>query len=220
MLRGVQLLGLADFFKAPRGARRMTKAGAPMTQVRGIASRVTSIVLAAGLAAGQLISVASAAEPGPGDPNYKGHRGGGQPRQAAPAPQARPTPPPQAVRPSPPPQAARPAPPPVFSRSAPPVVSGPPPGFRVAPPRQQVYDGPPSRPQYNRDRRYDRGIAIGVGAAIIGATLGYRYYRGPDRDSVYDRCDRNFQEFDYDTGTFTNEDGDRELCPYLSRYLD
>ncbi len=178
--------------------------------VRGIAAQLTSIVMAAGLAAGQLISVANAA--GPDDQRQKGQRNG-QPRQAAPTPQ------PQA-RPTPPPQAARPSPPPVFSRSAPPVVSGPSPGFRVAPPRQQVFSGPPPRPHHDRNRRYDRGIAIGVGAAIIGATLGYRYYRGPNRDSVYERCDRNFPEFDYDSGTFTNEDGDRELCPYLSRYLD
>jgi hypothetical protein len=223
LFRVVRLLGIlrrfwrrqADFFKAPFGARRMTKkAGAPMTSVRGIASRVTSVVVAAGLAAGQLISVASAQQPI--DQHHKGQRNG-QPRQAAPqpqarptpTPQARPTPAPQAARPAPQPQAARQAPPLVFSRSAPPPVarSGPPPRYEVG-------------RRHERDRRYDRGIAIGVGAAIIGATLGYRYYRGPDRDSVYDRCDRNFPEFDYDTGTFTNEDGDRELCPYLSRYLD
>jgi hypothetical protein len=190
-----------------------------MTNLRGIVSRVTSAVVVAGLVAGQLVSAASAAEPQPGDPNYRGHRGGGQPRQATPTPQARPTPPPQAARPAPPPQAARPAPPPtVFTRSAPPPVarSGPPPVFSAPPPRVQ-YEAPR---RHDRDRRYDRGIAIGVGAAIIGATLGYRYYRGPNRESVYDRCDRNFPEFDYDTGTFTNEDGDREICPYLRPYID
>lgn len=87
------------------------------------------------------------------------------------------------------------------------------------PPRYEARRNDGDR-RYNRDRRYDRGIAIGVGAAIIGATLGYRYYRGPNRESVYDRCDRNFPEFDYDTGTFTNDDGDRELCPYLRPYID
>jgi hypothetical protein len=93
--------------------------------------------------------------------------------------------------------------------------------------QQPSYAPPPQqRPRYEAERRdggrryNNRGIAIGVGAAIIGATLGYRYYRGPNRDNVYDRCDRNFSEFDYDTGTFTNEDGDRELCPYLRAYID
>jgi hypothetical protein len=100
--------------------------------------------------------------------------------------------------------------------------------YRQAP--QPGYAPPPQRPRYEADRRaYDgdrgrrynnRGVAIGVGAAIIGATLGYRYYRGPNRDNVYDRCDRNFPEFDYDTGTYTNEDGDREICPYLRPYID
>ncbi len=201
------------------GAAHADRTGATMTSICGIVSRAASVVVAASLVASQLISAASAAEPKPGDPNYRGHRGGGQPRQAAPTPQARPTPPPQAARPAPPPQAARPAPPPaVFARPAPPPVmrSGPPPVFSAPPPRAR-YE---ADRRHGRDRRYDRGIAIGVGAAIIGATLGYRYYRGPNRESVYDRCDRNFSEFDYDTGTFTNEDGDRELCPYLRPYID
>jgi type IV secretory pathway VirB10-like protein len=69
----------------------------------------------------------------------------------------------------------------------------------------------------DRDRgdRIRRGVAVGAGIAIIGGVLGYNAYRGPSRDRVYDRCDRNFPEFDYDTGTFVNDDGDRELCPYL-----
>ena len=104
--------------------------------------------------------------------------------------------------------------------------TSPPPARVVIQPRPQPYARPaPPQQRYEArrndgDRRYNRGVAIGVGAAIIGATLGYRYYRGPSRDSIYDRCDRNFPEFDYDTGTFTNEDGDRELCPYLRPYID
>jgi hypothetical protein len=134
-------------------------------------------------------------------------------------PQGRPAQPPAARPQIGPPVAARPAPPQVIVRPNPP----PPAVARGFP--QPGYAPPPPRPRYEADRRdrdyrYNRGVAIGVGAAIIGATLGYRYYRGPNRESVYDRCDRNFPEFDYDTGTFTNEDGDRELCPYLRAYVD
>ena len=67
----------------------------------------------------------------------------------------------------------------------------------------------------DRGDRVRRGVAIGAGIAIIGGVLGYSAYRGPYRERVYDRCDRNFPDFDYDTGSFVNEDGDREICPYL-----
>ncbi len=87
-------------------------------------------------------------------------------------------------------------------------------------------DGGERRPEYrsgggrdyrdgDRGDRVRRGVAVGAGIAIIGGVLGYNAYRGPSRDRVYDRCDRNFPDFDYDTGTFVNEDGDREICPYL-----
>ena len=66
-------------------------------------------------------------------------------------------------------------------------------------------------PHYGQRRR----LALGTGVVILGGVLGYELYRGRDRDSVFDRCDRNFPDFDYDTGSFINEDGDREICPYL-----
>ena len=65
--------------------------------------------------------------------------------------------------------------------------------------------------------RYARRRNFGLGASvvIIGGLLGYEVYRGYDRDRIFDRCDRNFPDFDYETGSFVNEDGDREICPYL-----
>jgi hypothetical protein len=141
----------------------------------------------------------------PGDPGqYKK----GPPPQGKQAPvQARPAPQPQA-RTLPQPQRSAPA------ARAPAAV--PPGGPRYASPPS----GEPRRYESRRDegRSYRRGA--GVAAVIIGSTLAYRYFRGPNRDSLYDRCDRDFPDFDYDTGTFINEDGDRELCPYLAPYLD
>lgn len=67
----------------------------------------------------------------------------------------------------------------------------------------------------DRRDRVRNGVAIGAGIAIIGGVIGYNAYRGPYRDRVYERCDRNFPDFDYETGSFVNDDGDREICPYL-----
>jgi hypothetical protein len=165
--------------------------------------------LAAALLAAQTLAFGAVAETA--EPGHKG-------RQAAPAQRGGPPP------------AARPAAPtnrnglftPAPAQAARPPLQ--PQVYRQAP--QPSYVPPPQRPRYEADRHeggrryHNRGVAIGVGAAIIGATLGYRYYRGPNRESIYDRCDRNFPEFDYDNGTFTNEDGDREICPYLRPFID
>jgi hypothetical protein len=188
------------------------------------ASRLCMAVVMAGIAALQLHAPNALAEAGERDPSLATRgaplRQGVQPQQQRqPQQQQRQSPPIGTVLgrlPSgPPPQVARTAPPPVARHLPQPSYSPPPPR-----PRYEVERRHDGGRRHDGDRRYNRGIAIGVGAAIIGATLGYRYYRGPNRDNVYDRCDRNFPEFDYDTGTFTNEDGDRELCPYLRAYVD
>ena len=120
------------------------------------------------------------------------------------------------------------------SRPTSPVVSRPlQPERRVEPPRQERVERPRQRyeperrvvqPRYESNRGRDgdgdgdrrRRVYQGAGAAvIIGSIIAYSAYRGPNRDSVYARCNRNFPDFDYNTGTFENEDGDRETCPYL-----
>jgi hypothetical protein len=176
--------------------------------------------LAAALLTAHSLAFGAVAEPT--EPEHRGGRSGQYQQRVAPPPAARQAPGGTVVGrlpTAPAPQAARPQQQQVFRPAPPPPVAR---GYQqpsYAPPPQQ-------RPRYEAERRdggrryNNRGVAIGVGAAIIGATLGYRYYRGPNRDNVYDRCDRNFPEFDYDTGTFTNEDGDRELCPYLRAYID
>ena len=65
--------------------------------------------------------------------------------------------------------------------------------------------------RYGRQRRF----ALGAGVVIIGGILGYELYRGRDREDVFERCDRTFPDFDYNSGSFVNEDGEREVCPYL-----
>jgi len=168
------------------------------------ARRLMSLLAFTGFALGMVVPLAATQAADPGEPGQ--HKSGQPPAKQAPA-QVRPAPQPQArTAPQPP-------------RSAPTVrapVYAPPGGPRYTPPP----NGEPRRYETRRDegRSYRRGA--GVAAVIIGSTLAYRYFRGPNRDSLYDRCDRNFPDFDYDTGTFINEDGDRELCPYLAPYVD
>ena len=151
-----------------------------------------------------------------------------QPGQCSYQPPAARRAPPPAAQPAPPPPAARVAPQPQFRPAPPP----PQPIARAPQPQQRAYptarapqeavrrSGGEYRSEYrggygrDRDRRYT-GPAIAAGAVIIGSIIAYSTYRGPNRDAVYARCDRNFPDFDYDTGTFVNEDGDRETCPYL-----
>jgi hypothetical protein len=178
-----------------------------MTLLRQITTYATIVGMLAAFA--PLSGPASAAEPEHQHKNHKAQQGKAPP---APAPQQRAyTPPPQ----------PRPTSAPVHAQRQPsrdPVAS-----YRPAPTPQPRYEARGRHHDGDRGRRgggYNAGVAAGVAAIIIGSTLGYRYYRGPSRDSVYDRCDRNFPDFEYDTGTFVNDDGDRELCPYLRAYVD
>jgi len=155
-----------------------------------IVRRITGLAVAGALTASQLATMPAFAET-----NYHPHSGG--------RPQA-------ASRPAPRPTISAPA----MARSAPParIVAGPPARTVVAPPHRDFARGGDRDHRDYRGRRFAGGLGA---AAIIGSIIAYSAYRGADRDSVYDRCARNFPDFDYDTGTFQNEDGDRETCPYL-----
>jgi hypothetical protein len=181
--------------------------GLPMSVLRQITTYAAVLGMLAAMS--PITGPASAAEP---DPNHRNHKGQGnkpaaatQQRGGGSTPAPRPAPAPPQVRINPAPVARAPSPQQVY-RPAP-----------TPPPRYEARGR-----DYNDGRRRDRNryIGAGVAAVIIGSTLGYRYYRGPSRDSIYDRCDNNFPDFEYDTGTFINEDGDRELCPYLRPYVD
>jgi BA14K-like protein len=43
--------------------------------------------------------------------------------------------------------------------------------------------------------------------------VGSRFSRASRSD--LQRCADRFDSFDWDTGTIENEDGEREICPYL-----
>ena len=81
---------------------------------------------------------------------------------------------------------------------------------------------------------YGRGIALGLGAAIVGGVIaneiyrpraGYYYddyaYDGPYyRPSQYagggrELCAQNFRSFEWNTGLYTTYGGEKRVCPYL-----
>jgi len=83
-------------------------------------------------------------------------------------------------------------------------------------------------------RHYGRGVALGLGAAIVGGIIaneiyrpraGYYYddyaYDGPYyRPSRYagsgrELCAQNFRSFEWNTGLYTTYGGEKRVCPYL-----
>jgi hypothetical protein len=87
-----------------------------------------------------------------------------------------------------------------------------------------------------RGRRggFGRGLAIGLGAAIVGGIVANEIYRPRPGyyydDYVYDGpyyypsrysgdprvlCAQNFRSFEWNTGLYTTYSGDKRVCPYL-----
>jgi hypothetical protein len=83
-------------------------------------------------------------------------------------------------------------------------------------------------------RHYGRGVALGLGAAIVGGIIaneiyrprpGYYYddyaYDGPYyRPSRFagdgrELCAQNFRSFEWNTGLYTTSGGEKRVCPYL-----
>lgn len=83
-------------------------------------------------------------------------------------------------------------------------------------------------------RRHGRGIALGLGAAIVGGIIANEIYRprrgyydddygyeGPSyRPSGYaggarELCAQNFRSFEWNTGLYTTYGGEKRVCPYL-----
>jgi hypothetical protein len=90
------------------------------------------------------------------------------------------------------------------------------------------------RGYYRGGRGWGRGVAIGLGAAVVGGIIAneiYRpragyYYDDYAYDGPYYRpsrfagdartlCAENFRSFEWRTGLYTTYDGDKRLCPYL-----
>jgi hypothetical protein len=82
--------------------------------------------------------------------------------------------------------------------------------------------------------RHGRGIALGLGAAIVGGIIANEIYR-PRRGYYYDDygydgpyyrpsgysgsgrelCAQNFRSFEWNTGLYTTYGGEKRVCPYL-----
>ena len=166
--------------------------------------RIAGFAVVVGLISVQWAAVAPAYAVEPGNDRLEHQRHSGPLAKQAPAPQSR------AIAAAP----SRPVPPPIIRNQQLDRLRSEPlrPRLEVVRPRYEAERRGGERRDHDRGRYMARGVG---GAAIIGSIIAYSAYRGPNRDGVYARCDRDFADFDYDTGTFVNEDGDRETCPYL-----
>ncbi len=153
--------------------------------------------LALGLMASNVVVFADAAS-AQERPQYGQHRGA----KPAAAPAAKPA-------------ARAAAPSPHFARPAHPQIrqGAPSPGRYVAPPVVRHAAPAPERHREAPRRGYG-WRPWGYGAAAVGAVIvGSRFARASRSD--LQRCADRYDSFDWDTGTIENEDGDREICPYL-----
>lgn len=72
-----------------------------------------------------------------------------------------------------------------------------------------------------RGRRHHRrhgngnGAAALFGAIIAGTLIAAAVREGRADEHDLRRCDEDFPDFDYETGTYINRYGDERICPYL-----
>jgi BA14K-like protein len=62
------------------------------------------------------------------------------------------------------------------------------------------------------------GLAIGLGAAIIGGIILSEAARAEHRSNNsgdWERCAQTYRSFERSTGMYTGYDGERHTCPYL-----
>jgi hypothetical protein len=62
------------------------------------------------------------------------------------------------------------------------------------------------------------GLAIGLGAAIIGGIVLSEAARAEHRSNNsgdWERCAQTYRSFERSTGMYTGYDGERHTCPYL-----
>ena len=70
----------------------------------------------------------------------------------------------------------------------------------------------------NRRGGNGAGIALGIGAAIIGGIVLSEAARAEHRTAHggdWDRCAQTYRSFEPSTGLYTGYDGVRRTCPYL-----
>jgi hypothetical protein len=87
---------------------------------------------------------------------------------------------------------------------------------------------------YRRHRGFGRGLGVGLGIGVLGAIIaneayrpraGYYYddnaYDGPSDEPAgfagdpRDLCAQRFRSFEWDTGLYTANSGEKRVCPYL-----
>jgi hypothetical protein len=156
-----------------------------MTTVRSI----TSFAVAAALAVGQLTVVSSGAAAAEGWGGHHRHQ------QAPPV--------------------SRPAAPVVARLPAPPVLHAPQPRYAAPAPRPHYGGGEHHRHHGHNGDRVAAGIALGIGALIVGSAIASSNARASSRNTEYERCAARFEDFDWNDGTIVNRDGERVVCPYL-----
>jgi len=66
-----------------------------------------------------------------------------------------------------------------------------------------------------RHRHRGHGAAGIIGAIIAGTLIAAAIREGRADDADLRRCDEDFPDFDYETGTYINRYGDERICPYL-----
>jgi BA14K-like protein len=78
---------------------------------------------------------------------------------------------------------------------------------------------------YHRGHRhYRRGgnVGLGIGLGIVGGLIAAEAYRSSAPAYDYEGggdaralCAQNFRSFEWDTGMYTTNSGERRVCPYL-----
>lgn len=68
--------------------------------------------------------------------------------------------------------------------------------------------------RHHRGRR-GPGAAGLIGAIIAGTLIAAAIREGRAEESDLRACDRDFPDFDYESGTYIDRYGDERICPYL-----
>ena len=68
---------------------------------------------------------------------------------------------------------------------------------------------------HHRRHGHGNGAAALFGAIIAGTLIAAAVREGRAGDDDLRRCDEDFRDFDYETGTYINRYGDERVCPYL-----
>jgi len=66
-----------------------------------------------------------------------------------------------------------------------------------------------------RHHGHGAGAAGIIGAIIAGTLIAAAIREGRAHKSDLRACDEDFPDFDYETGTYIDRDGDERVCPYL-----